>query len=125
MSVNDNVAWGDYEGWQNYFARFDRQDNEWGSSQRHQSQHSYLSGRKVGEGLEKEGVISAPAKLSKQHSISASQLAIKLKEAWDGYEIESLMSKSSQALQKIAWRYLSDREKTICNALLNDYWLNG
>ncbi len=66
MSDYDNTVWQDYEGWQNHFARFDRQDSEWESGRENESESSSFRWRpldpdspewadlKVGEGQEIE-----------------------------------------------------------------------
>jgi hypothetical protein len=66
MSDYGNTVSQDYEGWQNYFARFERQDSEWESGGANESESSYFQWRpvdpdspewahlKVGEGREIE-----------------------------------------------------------------------
>lgn len=47
MNDYKNTGWQDLEGWQNYFARFDRQDNEWESGKENKLESSYLQWRPV------------------------------------------------------------------------------
>jgi hypothetical protein len=47
MSGYDNTVWEDYEGWQNYFAKFDRQDNEWEPGRKNERESSYFQWRPV------------------------------------------------------------------------------
>ncbi|MEP0776660.1 hypothetical protein NDI39_03420 [Microcoleus sp. ZQ-A2] len=47
MSGYDNTVWEDYEGWQNYFSRFDRQDNEWEPRRENERESSYFQWRPV------------------------------------------------------------------------------
>jgi len=91
---------GVYRDYQGYFGNLERQDNEWGAARDKEWEASPL-----------------PQFL---WEVVVSRLVAQLEDAWDGNEIEAVMSKYTQTVIDTAWNRLSDYQKVILNALLAD-----
>lgn len=98
MSDYYDIVPGVYRDYQDYFGNLERQDNEWDSDRNDEWGASHLPH------FNWEAVVS--------------RLIDQLENAWDGNEIEAVMSKYSQTVIDIAWNRLSNRQKVILNALL-------
>jgi hypothetical protein len=98
MSDYYDIVPGVYRDYQDYFGNLECQDNEWDSDRNDEWGASHLPN------FNWEAVVS--------------RLIDQLENAWDGNEIEAVMSKYSQTVIDIAWNRLSNRQKVILNALL-------